>query len=482
VGNINRIASAFTDLTDTPASITPDAFVRGNGAGSALVFFDLFGSANSWTATQTFRNIAADIDGVRNIGTGSVRFRSMRGQILVGTVGNGAVTFPAAGQGGAIFGRSEGVGASVDLGTTASFPPIMLAGNAYAAAATAVMSHQAGGGSMLGSSYAITGSTTISSDTAAYGCFIGGYAFQSAGAGASNLTSLGAGSFLWAYVAGTGTGTAQAVAGGAGCFVSGRVQGSGAHTLRGDGPGSFVQGLILGTPAGLIESTTAGGGAFVQGRANNGGSIRSTANGAFAQGNVNNGVGDILASGRGAFAQGDVSTTGLISASGIGSIAHGAVTTGTISATATGSGAFGDAGTSTISATASNAFQFGVGTNATANSIQVGADFQARANGQFGGANDALTLGAGATTFAATSSLMTITGNAGTNTIATITGGLNGQRLTLIFTDALVTITDDNSHAANTIDLSAPFVSADDAVLDLVFDGTSWYEVSRSVN
>jgi hypothetical protein len=77
---------------------------------------------------------------------------------------------------------------------------------------------------------------------------------------------------------------------------------------------------------------------------------------------------------------------------------------------------------------------------------------------------------------------MTVTGDAGGNTIATITGGISGQELILIFVDALVTITDDNTHAANSVDLSAAFTSADDVVLKLVFDGTSWYEVSRSIN
>lgn len=93
-----------------------------------------------------------------------------------------------------------------------------------------------------------------------------------------------------------------------------------------------------------------------------------------------------------------------------------------------------------------------------------------------------LTLGVGETTFAVTGEVMEITGDAGGNTIATITGGVTGQILVLFFVDSNVTITDDNTHAANTIDLSAAFTSADDAVLVLMFDGTSWYEISRSTN
>lgn len=92
------------------------------------------------------------------------------------------------------------------------------------------------------------------------------------------------------------------------------------------------------------------------------------------------------------------------------------------------------------------------------------------------------TLGAGAVTFVATGEAMTITGNAGANVIATITGGVTGQILILTFVDGFVTITDDDGHGANTVDLSGAFTSADDTTLMLFFDGISWYELSRSVN
>lgn len=100
------------------------------------------------------------------------------------------------------------------------------------------------------------------------------------------------------------------------------------------------------------------------------------------------------------------------------------------------------------------------------------------------GTGNALTLGIGAVTFAVVGMSMTITGDAGGNVIATITGGTAGQTLLLMFVDALVTITDTPGHAANTVDLlgAVDLVSADDTMLTLVFDGTSWYEVGRSVN
>jgi hypothetical protein len=100
----------------------------------------------------------------------------------------------------------------------------------------------------------------------------------------------------------------------------------------------------------------------------------------------------------------------------------------------------------------------------------------------FSAQNTATALGAAATTFAAPTSFNTVTGDGGGNTIATITGAVIGQTLSLLFVDALVTITDDDTHAADSVDLSAAFTSADDTTLTLLYDGTSWYETSRSVN
>ena len=120
--------------------------------------------------------------------------------------------------------------------------------------------------------------------------------------------------------------------------------------------------------------------------------------------------------------------------------------------------------------------------NAATTVLTIAAGDVLLSDGAIGVANEAVTCGAAATTFAVDSNLVTVTGDAGGNTIATITGGVAGQLVTLIFVDALVTVTDTAAHTANTVDLSAAFTSADDTVLQLVFDGTSWYEVSRSVN
>jgi len=94
------------------------------------------------------------------------------------------------------------------------------------------------------------------------------------------------------------------------------------------------------------------------------------------------------------------------------------------------------------------------------------------------------TLAASDITFALTSNIITLTGDAGANTLATITGAGIGI-YTILFVDGLITVTDDEANTANTIDLvgtGADLTSADDTTLTLMFDGTSFYEVSRSVN
>lgn len=102
--------------------------------------------------------------------------------------------------------------------------------------------------------------------------------------------------------------------------------------------------------------------------------------------------------------------------------------------------------------------------------------------GQFGGHEQAVTLGTGVTTFAVTSNYIAVTGDGGGNTIATITGASVVGEYLFRFVDGLVTITDTEDETANSVDLSAAFTSADDVILKLYFNGTSFWEVSRSVN
>ncbi len=71
--------------------------------------------------------------------------------------------------------------------------------------------------------------------------------------------------------------------------------------------------------------------------------------------------------------------------------------------------------------------------------------------------------------------------------LALITGGRTGQFLTIVFDDTITVIDDDVATAANAIDVfddnnnnSESFASGD--VLVLVYDGTAWREVARSMN
>lgn len=92
-----------------------------------------------------------------------------------------------------------------------------------------------------------------------------------------------------------------------------------------------------------------------------------------------------------------------------------------------------------------------------------------------------LTLNA-ATTIAVTKNVHILDCD-GAETLTTITGGLAGAFLTFKFLDADVcTITDDDTGTANTIDISAAYLSTARDTLTLFFDGTSWVEVSRAVN
>lgn len=93
-----------------------------------------------------------------------------------------------------------------------------------------------------------------------------------------------------------------------------------------------------------------------------------------------------------------------------------------------------------------------------------------------------ITLGSSVTTFAVTRNYVRVTGDGGANTIATITAAAIGLPYVFEFVDALVTITDNDAHDVNSVDLSAAFTGADDTILTLAHNGVSWYEVSRSAN
>ncbi len=67
-------------------------------------------------------------------------------------------------------------------------------------------------------------------------------------------------------------------------------------------------------------------------------------------------------------------------------------------------------------------------------------------------------------------------------TISKIKGGHEGMILTLEFTDSNITITDDSSGDKDTVNLSSTFNSTINDTLQLIYNGTSWRELTRSVN
>ena len=91
-------------------------------------------------------------------------------------------------------------------------------------------------------------------------------------------------------------------------------------------------------------------------------------------------------------------------------------------------------------------------------------------------------LAAAASTMAAYATVSNITGDAGGNTITTITHdtAVAGTEITLNFEDNLVTLTDDQTATADTIALVAPFTSQANAFITLQYDGTKWHETTRS--
>jgi hypothetical protein len=432
-------------LWTTPTTLGSSA-IADNGAGTLSI-----AAAANPTPTDA-----------RTLGTNALRWSDVaarRGRLFDFAGGGTIVTTQAAGTSGLLAGSQfAAVGATSEIALTnfdPTFRPSAVFGQAVAQAAGGVARvRNVTNGFVCGNATAYgpsTGTALLENTPTAYGSFTGGYAYT-ASAAPVTVTSTGITSFCWGHAAASGPVGASATvrAAGAGAVCFGRAEGdvAGAKLLEAFGGGSLCTGLIRG---GAVAN------------------LRASGDGAVAHGFITSGTSpaNILASGAGSFAAGSCVSAAIaaaITASGLGSFAQGSAANG-----------------ETIAATATNAVQFGIGTNATANSLGVGGSFRARAGGQFGGANQILTLGLNATTFLTQSNLMSITGN-GANVIATITGGLNGQHLILIFSDALVTITDDNSHAANTVDLTAAFVSVDDAVLTLVFDGVSWYEVSRALN
>jgi len=72
--------------------------------------------------------------------------------------------------------------------------------------------------------------------------------------------------------------------------------------------------------------------------------------------------------------------------------------------------------------------------------------------------------------------------NTAPTTITAFGGGAVGQRIAIIFSTANTTIQDASIGGVIQLAGGANFVGSANDVLELIYDGTNWYEISRSVN
>ena len=85
-------------------------------------------------------------------------------------------------------------------------------------------------------------------------------------------------------------------------------------------------------------------------------------------------------------------------------------------------------------------------------------------------------------TIAVHSNLLVLTGDGGGNAITTITGGVTGQTLVIIFVDGNVDITHGTGDNAIKLAGGVDFTTAAaDTMLTLVYTGTRWLETARSI-
>ncbi len=304
----------------------------------------------------------------RNVGLDDQRFQRVfsRLGVFVGeSSSSGAVQAPQ-GQLRTVAGDSTGIMCGNQVKLDTGVTELQLTGGSYKAVACmgnvftystgdARILNQGGGSLTMGSAFSYGAGDAVIQATgpATFTCV---YAYTGYGGTAKNhlLLNSGIGSFLAGYS--YGYGQVDVTSSGQGSFVQGFFNANLANNfavMRATGAGAFAQGAIAnGASAvtGTIESISSG--TFAQGHVVSGGTIRANSPGAFAQGRANNK--DIIASGQGSFAHGRAQSSGDIIASGHGSLA------------------IGDAAAGDIVASAINSCQFGPGTNALADTFQIG--------------------------------------------------------------------------------------------------------------
>lgn len=338
MGNIHSFAQDLQAVYDA-AGAAPHVVMT--AAGGGVTFRDnatplggnLFAvqtntTANLAAVTASTATFGVDVlpSGSRDLGQVSNRWSLMAANVgvMLNQAGTGAktVTLPAVGtHGGILAGSQNGSGPCAHVLNNGAFPAVACIGNAAAqGAGIATMRASGGGSTAIGSAYAY-GATPATVESTGFAATAIGYAY---GSGTSRLAASGSGALAFGY-------------------ANGRSAGSTANILSSSG-GGFAAGLSrtqAGSGTALIQAS--GNGSFSQGQCNSvqnlNCTIQASGNGAFAQGSAETGIAgvpaDVTASGDGAFAQGRALNT-------------------------------------TIAATGGNSVQFGPGTNAQANSLQVG--------------------------------------------------------------------------------------------------------------
>ncbi len=373
MGTNQRLAVNWTDLADTPSSFAgqADNFTQVNPGETGLEFHDLFGSANTWTATQTVDDIVPAVDQTDNIGLDATRFLSAHARlgVFVGSSNATGAGSPNNAAGTRSFGTyptgiMAGNQAEGGLGGTAihylrggAFKGVACIGNAAAGGTgDALLSNRSGGSSLFGSAYTYgTGDVTV--EATAFGNFTTAYAYTN-GTLLHRFSNRGGGAFLAGYSVGSGAVDVSVTGPGAFCNVRPQTSGSGSvSNALASGAGSMVVGSIVSSGSATSSMTALGNGAMVAGRAENqlgaGGVMTASGPGSAALGIADGAT--ISATSSGARAHGFARSGNAITASGLGAFAH------------------GDSASGAIIANQTNSVQFGPGTNAQTDSLKVGA-------------------------------------------------------------------------------------------------------------
>ncbi len=418
---IGSAVQAWDDDLDDIAALTPTL-------GAVMI-----GDGTNWISDTTPTLVgelttvalAATTDLANNIGTVSLRYGKIFGRSGIFVQGNGTVNPGLGLQSGVMAGvaTSDGSGTGTMAMTISSAACIGRAVTRGAGNCTTEAKQIAA--SVFGATYTYT-TGTHKLTSSGYSSFAGGYAY---GLGTDTVQATGTAAFCWGYaftLNSGNTGTVESIGKSSFC-AGGVVARSTASTARmtSSGTGSFVSGYIRcnGNFTGVLEATAAGS-----------------------------------------------SAGGYTKVSGANS---------TIQSTAKGALAWGYALDTTIAATAINAVQFGVGTNSTADSLQVGTGVLLEAAGHITSTGKRIkntTRYTTTQTIPVTDHIVFANTDGGAYT-ATLPAGVEGATHKIINSGSSsnnLTIAPNGSE--HLLGINSNFVLADAETLDITYSGVDgWY-------